>query len=241
MKSYIILLSVLVISLAYLPSVSALAPFVDSSKDPQHYIDRYENESIYQKWFDDNYGSKYDSIYQAVGLSIPKIDTSYKHVQMYKNSDYGFTMDLFNQWNVVDDNFSSIELLQYSKITAGAIYPQFRIIYTQIPNESPDMYKESLESSLIGMLQDSSKANLKITKAQYKEFSGGAIVSANSLSIEKIDGKNFVQKQKTAFIYYDTGDLYILNLQTDAKDYPIVAKEFIKVLDTFDVFIVSEI
>ena len=231
MKSYLILFSILIISLAYLPSVSALAPFVDSSKTPQSYVDRYENESIYRKWFDDNYGSKYDSIYEAVGLPVPKIDTSHEYVQMYKNNDYGFTMDLYNNWNVVDDESYSIELLRYSKISTGEILPQFRVGYQQVLDSSPDSFKESMESSLMMILQGGSDNNLKITKAQYKEFSGGAIVSANALSIEKIEGQKYVQKQKTALIYYDTGDLYVLNLVTDSKDYPTVAKEFIKVLE----------
>lgn len=43
------------------------APFVDSTKDPQHYIDRYNNEPIYKEWFDENY-PQYNSIYEAVGL-----------------------------------------------------------------------------------------------------------------------------------------------------------------------------
>ena len=34
---------------------SALANFVDPSKDPQHYLDRYYNEPIYKDWFDSNY------------------------------------------------------------------------------------------------------------------------------------------------------------------------------------------
>ena len=36
-------------------SITIPAPFVDESKDPRHYIDRYNNESSYKKWFDDNY------------------------------------------------------------------------------------------------------------------------------------------------------------------------------------------
>jgi len=48
-----------------------LAPFVDESKDPQSYVDRYNNEASYKIWFDDNY-SEYSSIYQAVGLEIPE-------------------------------------------------------------------------------------------------------------------------------------------------------------------------
>jgi len=47
-----------------------VASFVDQSKDPQHYIDRYFNESKYKKWFDKNY-PQYTSIYEAVGLEQP--------------------------------------------------------------------------------------------------------------------------------------------------------------------------
>ena len=43
------------------------APFVNSDMDPQHYIDRYINESEYRAWFDANY-PMYTSIYHAVGL-----------------------------------------------------------------------------------------------------------------------------------------------------------------------------
>jgi len=48
-----------------------LASFVDESKDPQSYVDRYNNEASYKKWFDENY-SEYSSIYQAVGLENPE-------------------------------------------------------------------------------------------------------------------------------------------------------------------------
>ncbi len=46
--------------------------FVDETKDPQSYVDRYNNEAGYKKWFDDNY-PEYSSIYQAVGLEEPKV------------------------------------------------------------------------------------------------------------------------------------------------------------------------
>jgi len=51
------------------PSVFAIdiASFVDQTKDPQHYIDRYNNEPAYKEWFDENY-PQYSSIYEAVGL-----------------------------------------------------------------------------------------------------------------------------------------------------------------------------
>jgi len=47
------------------------APFVDESKDPQHYVDRYNNEIRYKEWFDATY-PEYSSIQEAVGLEAPK-------------------------------------------------------------------------------------------------------------------------------------------------------------------------
>ena len=52
-------------------SKSTLASFVDETKDLQSYVDRYNNEESYKKWFDDNY-SQYSSIYEAVGLEEPE-------------------------------------------------------------------------------------------------------------------------------------------------------------------------
>jgi hypothetical protein len=46
------------------------ASFVDTSKDPQSYVERYSNEPSYKEWFDENY-SQYSSIYEAVGLEKP--------------------------------------------------------------------------------------------------------------------------------------------------------------------------
>ena len=36
------------------PSVFAIASFVDQTKDPLHYIDRYFGEPAYKEWFDEN-------------------------------------------------------------------------------------------------------------------------------------------------------------------------------------------
>ena len=44
-----------------------LADFVDSNKDPQHYLDRYYNEPNYKDWFDKNYPDL--TIEEAVGAS----------------------------------------------------------------------------------------------------------------------------------------------------------------------------
>jgi len=49
------------------PKELGIASFVDESKDPQSYVDRYNNEVSYKKWFDNNF-PEYSSIYEAVGL-----------------------------------------------------------------------------------------------------------------------------------------------------------------------------
>ncbi len=48
-------------------SISKIASFVDPTKDPQYYIDRYNSESAYKKWFDTNFSDM--TIQEAVGLS----------------------------------------------------------------------------------------------------------------------------------------------------------------------------
>lgn len=53
---------------------SKIASFVDTTRDPQSYVDRYNNEPSYKKWFDANF-PEYSSIYEAVGLDEPKTDT----------------------------------------------------------------------------------------------------------------------------------------------------------------------
>ena len=45
--------------------------FVDPTKDPQYYVDRYNNEQIYRDWFDSNFPGY--TIYDAVGLSNPVV------------------------------------------------------------------------------------------------------------------------------------------------------------------------
>ena len=58
-----------------IPEPLGIAAFVDPNQDPQYYVDRYNNEPTYKKWFDDNY-PEYDSIHQAVGLEVHLEETS---------------------------------------------------------------------------------------------------------------------------------------------------------------------
>ncbi len=47
--------------------LSKIASFVDTTKDPQHYIDRYNDELAYKEWFDTNYPDL--TIYEAVAMT----------------------------------------------------------------------------------------------------------------------------------------------------------------------------
>jgi len=49
---------------------TSIPGFPDPEKDPQHYIDRYNNESVYKEWFDRNFVGQ--SIYEVVGVPEPK-------------------------------------------------------------------------------------------------------------------------------------------------------------------------
>ena len=106
------------------PVKSTMASFVDESKDPQHYIDRYNNEPTYKEWFDKNY-SQYSSIYEAVGLEEPlQIPASFvdqtKNPQSY--ADRYNNEPTYKEW--FDENYS-----QYSSIyeAVGLEEPEFGI------------------------------------------------------------------------------------------------------------------
>jgi len=60
-----------------LEPISKIASFVDPTKDPQYYIDRYNSESAYKKWFDTNFPDM--TIQEAVGLSKTIEETQQTH------------------------------------------------------------------------------------------------------------------------------------------------------------------
>ena len=72
------------------PQPLGIASFVDQTKDPQYYIDRYNNEPKYKEWFDTNY-PQYSSIYEAVGLKeikSEKIDPEPTSISAKKVPDW---------------------------------------------------------------------------------------------------------------------------------------------------------
>jgi DNA-binding beta-propeller fold protein YncE len=90
------------------PKELGIASFVDESKDPQSYVDRYNNEPKYKEWFDSNF-PEYDSIYEAVGIKekkevAPFVDPTQEpqyYVDRYNNEPK------YKEW--FDENFSEYD------------------------------------------------------------------------------------------------------------------------------------
>jgi len=52
-------------------SAKPILSFIDTTLEPQYYIDRYNNEPTYKEWFDENFPDY--TIYEAVGVEEPVI------------------------------------------------------------------------------------------------------------------------------------------------------------------------
>jgi hypothetical protein len=106
------------------PQENGIAPFVDPNKDPQSYVDRYNNEPTYKAWFDENF-PEYSSIYEAVGLEEPKALAPF----VDPNKDPQSYVDRYNNeptykaW--FDENF-----------------PEYSSIYEAVGLEEPEIEEE---------------------------------------------------------------------------------------------------
>ncbi|WP_246282100.1 Ig domain-containing protein [Nitrosopumilus ureiphilus] len=117
------------------------ALFVDETKDPQSYVDRYNNEASYKKWFDDNF-SEYDSIYQAVGLDEPlqipalfvdETKDPQSYVDRYNNEAS------YKKW--FDDNFSEYDsIYQAVGLDEPLQIPALFVDETKDPQSYVDRY-----------------------------------------------------------------------------------------------------
>ena len=101
------------------PKELGLAGFVDKTKDPQYYVDRYNNEPTYKDWFDENY-PEYDSIYQAVGLEEPVEAPAF----VDPTQDPQYYVDRYNNEPTYKDWFDEN-------------YPEYDSIYQAVGLEEP--------------------------------------------------------------------------------------------------------
>ena len=122
------------------PKELGIASFVDESKDPQSYVDRYNSEASYKKWFDDNY-SDYDSIYQAVGLEEPTELAAF----VVKSKDPQSYVDRYNseasykKW--FDDNYSEYDSIYQAVGLEEPVVEEPKVLAAFVdPNLDPQYY-----------------------------------------------------------------------------------------------------
>jgi len=137
---------------------STLASFVDPTKDPQHYLDRYYNEPTYKDWFDSNYPGL--TIEGAVGLETVSsftetIESNLENVipdEVIPEAEAIQTVDNSSDGNSSDSN--EIALLGP---TLGGLAILFSAIYgikTKVDANSENISKnhESIKKKMFGAL-----------------------------------------------------------------------------------------
>ena len=153
------------------PKELGIASFVDESKDPQSYVDRYNNEASYKKWFDDNY-SEYSSIYEAVGLEEPKELAPF----VDPNLDPQYYIDRYNKEITYKDWFDKI----YPDIT----------IYKAVGLEEP-----VIEEPEFGECGEGTKLiDGKCTVVSTKSTGGGCLIATATFGSELAPQVQFLRE-----------------------------------------------
>ena len=137
---------------------SILASFVDPSKDPQHYLDRYYNEPIYKDWFDSNYLGL--TIEEAVGLEsvssfTETIEANLKNVIPYEVIPEAKAIQTVD--NPFDGNNSENNEMALLGLTLGGLAILFGATYgikrkTNTNYENISKNCESMKKKIFGVL-----------------------------------------------------------------------------------------
>jgi hypothetical protein len=122
---------------------NTIADFVDVEKDPQYYIDRYNNEAAYKSWFDRNYLNL--TIEEAVGLTQPEQEIIKNTIPGFPDPDKSpqYYLDRYNNEPVYqewfDGNFPNQSIYEVIGVEAPQVIEQNPI--SAIENEEPIISK----------------------------------------------------------------------------------------------------
>lgn len=122
---------------------NTIADFVDVEKDPQYYIDRYNNEAAYKSWFDRNYLNL--TIEEAVGLTQPEQEIVKNTIPGFPDPDKPpqYYLDRYNNEPVYqewfDGNFPNQSIYEVIGVEAPQVIEQNPI--SAIENEEPIISK----------------------------------------------------------------------------------------------------
>jgi len=147
--------------------ISKIASFVDTTKDPQHYIDRYNNELAYKEWFDSNYPDV--TIEEAVGLD--KIIIEPKQIVdisqfIDPNEDTQYYIDRYNnelaykEW--FDANYPDLTIYEAVGVTPVESTQEDTndSIITEPPLPTQELSQSIVESSTISPSLDTGNAEI---------------------------------------------------------------------------------
>jgi len=159
-----------------------LANFVDPTKNPQYYLDRYYNESVYKDWFDSNYPGL--TIEEAVGLET--VSSIAETIE--KNLENAVPDELIPQAEAIqtvqtplNGNNSESNEIALLGLTLGGLAILFGAIYgikTKVDSNSENISKnrESIKKKVFGVLhwsnpEDVIKNRLAHGEISVKEYS----------------------------------------------------------------------
>jgi len=153
-----------------------LANFVDPTKNPQHYLDRYYNEPTYREWFDSNYPGL--TIEEAVGLEsvssfTETIEANLENVipdEVIPEAEAIQTVD-----NPFDGNSSETNEIALLGLTLGglailfvAIYGIKRKIDTNYENTSKN--RESIKKKMMGAIHWNNPEDVIKNRNVFRKF-----------------------------------------------------------------------
>ncbi len=182
---------------------NTIANFVKADKDPQYYIDRYNNEVAYKLWFDTNYPNL--TIEEAVGLAQPEQEIVKNTIPGFpdpaKSSQYYLdrynTEPAYQEW--FDRNFPNQSIYEVIGIESPQVIEQNPI--PTIENETPIISKTEAPPVVVeaSTVNNSNELSQMLLALGGLGILFGAVygikrkVDNNSLQIVK--NKNEIQKQ----------------------------------------------
>lgn len=193
----------IVVSQPITSQIITIANFVKADKDPQYYIDRYNNEAAYKSWFDTNYPNL--TIEEAVGLTQPEQEIVKNTIPGFpdpaKSSQY--YLDRYNnepayqEW--FDRNFPNQSIYEVIGIKSPQVIEQNPI--PTIENEVPIISKT--EAPPITVQASTVNNNNELSQMLFALGGLGILFGAvygvkrkvDSNSQQIIENKNDIQKQ----------------------------------------------
>ena len=150
---------------------SALANFVDPSKNPQHYLDRYYNEPIYKDWFDSNYPGL--TIEEAVGLE--SVSSFTETIQTNLENVIPEAEAIQTVVNPFDGNNSENNEMALLGLTLGGLAILFVAIYgikrsVDTNSENVSKNRESMKKKMFGALHWNNPGDVIKNRLAYGEI-----------------------------------------------------------------------